>query len=375
MLAVLPDTNALFGALTSRTPNPPWQRLLGLSTAGEIQVVLAEIVQWELANQLREKLETEFRSLRIQTDKMRRLGLEPPPFGEGPDQAQQVVAGTSEELRQQVLWHRGRIASAPSVSAADLVRRSLERRPPFDREDRGLRDTMLWLTALDLVADGTTVVLVSHDKRAFGDGELLHALREEVAAKCGDANRIVLARDCADAFELVCERTSELRRAAEQAFDDTDILAGVMQALAEQSCDEILDDVALRRQGWPEELVGVCVSAVDRFTSAAIESVERVSTGGLRIRVRVGVVAELDARHADDIDYNDLMDLIAEADIVDAGRTLLDPWMLLYLRRPTDLLGDVLLDPAAPDEVRTVLTGVELPRRVLPHRQLQFELL
>lgn len=375
MLAVLPDTNALFGALTNRSPCPAWQRLLGLSAAGEIEVVLAEVVQWELANQLREKLDADLRSLRAQTEKLRRLGLEPPTFGEGEGQAQQVLAATAEQLRQTVLWHRGRIVQAPFVPAADLVRRSLERRPPFDRHDRGLRDTMLWLTALELVTTGATVVLISQDKRAFGDGELLPALREEVAVRCGDADRVLLTRDCPHALKVVRERTGELRKTAERAFDDADVLADVMHTLADEARDEILDDRALRRQGWAPELVGVRVIHIESFTSAAIESVDATPSGSICVRVRVGVIAALDARHDPEIEYNDLMDLIEEAEVDDVGYGLLDPWAQAHLRRPADLLGEVLIDPHAVGTPTSRLTGVELPRRALPHGQLRLELL
>jgi PIN domain-containing protein len=374
VLAVLPDTNALFGMLTSRSPEPAWQRLLGLSTAGEIEVVLAEVVQWELANQLREKLDSELGSLRVQTEKLRGLGLEPPAFGEGPDQVPQLVASASEHLRQAVLWHRGRIAPAPFVAAADLVRRSLERRPPFDRDDRGLRDTMLWLTALDVLATGATVILVSQDKRAFGDGELLGALREEVAASCGDGNRVLLTPDCPHALELVRERTSEVRRAAERAFDDPDVLAGAMHALADEARGEILDDRALSRQGWPAELVGVRVVHVERFTSAAIQSVDRTPDGSMRVGVRVGVVAELDARHDPELEYNDFMELIHDAEVNEIGYGLIDPLVQAHLRRTADLFGEVLLDPRADVGPLSRLTRVELPRRTLPHGQLRLEL-
>ena len=79
-----------------------------------------------------------------------------------------------------------RILGYPSASPEELARRSIEAAPPFKGEDRGLRDTLIWLCVKEFLksTDFTdiTVVLVTKDKAFYDSNERValstHLVRE-----------------------------------------------------------------------------------------------------------------------------------------------------------------------------------------------------
>ena len=74
----------------------------------------------------------------------------------------------------------GRILSYPSVSPEELSRRSIERRRPFTRCDRGMRDTLIWLTVMEYLLgqpknSDQKVLLITENKDFLnGDKDGLH---------------------------------------------------------------------------------------------------------------------------------------------------------------------------------------------------------
>lgn len=69
----------------------------------------------------------------------------------------------------------------PQAPHEYIARRASERRPPFDEAGSGYRDTLVWLSCLELATAGRTVFLVSQDKDFIGrDQALAEALVEEV---------------------------------------------------------------------------------------------------------------------------------------------------------------------------------------------------
>jgi hypothetical protein len=232
-MLVVVDSNLLFGSLAASRPSPEWQSLLELSKEGAIELVLPEVVHWELVNQLREELTRKAERYRKLGDELRRAGLAPSSSGALEGQLSDVVAEVGEGFRQTLLLHRGRIAPMPEVGAAQLVRRSLERQPPFDAEDRGMRDTLIWLTVLELVRVGDDVVLASGDTKAFGDRTLGTALAAEARDAARRSSRVTLARSLQQTLDLVFQRTSAAFTAAKAAIlDDDEVVSTVIAELS-----------------------------------------------------------------------------------------------------------------------------------------------
>lgn len=379
-IVVVPDSNLLFGHLSRGRPDGHWQRLLGLSAGGDIRLVLPEIVQWELVNQLREALKKKLHAHRVATERLRSAGLTPAAFGEGSTQVHEIVADESERLRQEVLWNAGEIRAVPNVDHADLVRRSLERRPPFDSSDKGYRDALLWHTVLDLTRQGSDVILASNDARAFsadkGGAGLHPVLVHEVEAMCGDSDRVRLVRSLGQAIELLCERTDQARADAQRILGDEEVVAEVMKRLVEEADEEIIEERELHAQGWPEDLVGVRVLDIRNLGGLSVESAVRRADETLVVEISLRTLAELDVRSIDGLEYNDAEALIDTGYVSDYGVGLLDGLHQMYLTRDIELLGELILTPDNDMPLCSVeLRAVRIPRREPGCGQLRLEIL
>lgn len=97
---VVVDSNQLFGYLAAPRPAPELQRLLDLSAAGTIELVLPEVVHWELVNQFHEDVAGRAARYRTAEQQLRRVGATPPAFGELDEQVSELVTQAGERLRQ-----------------------------------------------------------------------------------------------------------------------------------------------------------------------------------------------------------------------------------------------------------------------------------
>lgn len=73
----------------------------------------------------------------------------------------------------------GIILPPPRIEVSDLLQRSISRRKPFNRGDKGFRDTLIWLNVIDLVRQYKRVSFVSANTTDYADGESLHSDLEE----------------------------------------------------------------------------------------------------------------------------------------------------------------------------------------------------
>lgn len=146
-------------------------------------LVLEEIV----ANHQRE-VAAALRTIETSSRKLRRLGLEAG-----------LAMATTLDYRQYLTQHFDEILGItllnwPRTPHEFLVRRAVDRRPPFDDRGGGYRDALIWSDVVALAEQGKHVVLVSSDK-AFGtDDGLAEPLQEEIERLPGD---VELVRDFA----------------------------------------------------------------------------------------------------------------------------------------------------------------------------------
>ena len=129
------------------------------------------------------------------------------------DQRQAVLDRFEQRIRQ--LDEEGRILAYPSTSPKELAHRSIKVQPPFLSKDRGMRDTIIWLTAKERVVKGidcgTKVTLVSNDG-GFWDKDKIK-LKEGLTAELMEAgishDSIVVRRTLQEAIAtLVSGRLS-----------------------------------------------------------------------------------------------------------------------------------------------------------------------
>ena len=188
ILLVIPDTNVLFS--DPFLERPSIKTILAAENQTGIRLVIPEVVIDELRNHVEEQLEETVKA----ADKVRRQysrlsGLEPyaVDLRIGKDQRRAVLDRFERRIQQ--LDKEGRILKYPSMSPKELARRSIKNRLPFRDKDRGMRDTLIWLTAKECAIKGASsgmkITLVSEDG-AFWDKDN-STMREGLTAELKDA--------------------------------------------------------------------------------------------------------------------------------------------------------------------------------------------
>ncbi|WP_396910286.1 PIN domain-containing protein [Mycolicibacterium sp.] len=149
-------------------------------------VVPASVFEEVVANHARKVTECDQALRRLNLDRERLgLGVIDPPKP-ALDYRQFLTERFDDQLGVQVLpW--------PSTNHEALVSRAVSRTSPFDDKGGGYRDTLVWVSVLELAKQGKDVALVSAD-RAFAspDGVLADALAAEIEPLQGS---VELVRD------------------------------------------------------------------------------------------------------------------------------------------------------------------------------------
>ncbi len=90
---------------------------------------------------------------------------------------------TPEELAQRykkfiykiVRSNKGLVPSPPEINLNKIIERSIQRKKPFNKGDKGFRDTLLWLNIIDIVKKYNRVSFISQNVNDFGGTNgLLH---------------------------------------------------------------------------------------------------------------------------------------------------------------------------------------------------------
>lgn len=91
--------------------------------------------------------------------------------------------------RFESLWIE--VAPPPNTPHEEIVARAVSRKPPFNESGSGYRDTLTWMTCLELAKEGRDVFFVSQDKDfAGGNLELAPELEAEVARLAGSVTLV-----------------------------------------------------------------------------------------------------------------------------------------------------------------------------------------
>ena len=171
ILLVIPDTNALYS--DPFLEGVQVKTILVAESHTDIRLVIPELVIDELRNHVEERLRATIKD----ADKVRRdyatlSGLDPYSVGIMISSDQRKAVLDRFDRRIQQLVEEGRILSYPTPSPKELAHRSIKVKAPFQGKDRGMRDTLVWLTAKGRAVQGagigSKIALVAEDK-AFWD--------------------------------------------------------------------------------------------------------------------------------------------------------------------------------------------------------------
>ena len=170
-LLIVPDTNVLFTDLFLE--GSLIRTILAAETHTDLRLVVPEVVLDELRGHVEQELKTTAASAaKLRRDVASLMGTDPHSIDLILDAHQTQYVLDRFDQTVQRLDSEDRILSYPTVSLKELAQRSIAVQAPFQEKDRGLRDTLIWLTVkkylVNAKATGTKVTLVTGD-RAFWD--------------------------------------------------------------------------------------------------------------------------------------------------------------------------------------------------------------
>ncbi|MEY8656078.1 PIN domain-containing protein [Brachybacterium paraconglomeratum] len=178
------DTNALYGRKPFTQANS--LLLLALCKAGQVRLVVPEVVLLELSRQWVEEVQDKSDAVRTGVKKLNDALVE----------AGRIVVDLPEPHRSvyygyvEKLFHanRAEVPPPPEVSVRDLLTKEIEVRKPFARSGKGFRDALIWETVREVCDDleepGTPVVFVTNNHEDFCNkkgGSLHPDLRQDLA--------------------------------------------------------------------------------------------------------------------------------------------------------------------------------------------------
>jgi predicted nucleic acid-binding protein len=96
---------------------------------------------------------------------------------------------------------KGRMLPTVDVKIDDLIQRSINRKKPFSKGDSGFRDSLIWLSTLDLINDSTHVSFVTKNTNDFfetNSSEPHPDLLDDAKDKLGEHRKILFHKSLDD---------------------------------------------------------------------------------------------------------------------------------------------------------------------------------
>jgi predicted nucleic acid-binding protein len=259
VLHVVVDTNVLTGDKPFMAS--AYLRALEATRAGQIRLVVPDIVLRETANRWAHSVAENDQAMTRAHRKLLRAGAE---VGDLPDAVNigRLHRLLIEESTAEIEGAGGLVPSLPQVGHEAIVSRALDRLQPFDSKGRnGYRDVLLWENVLELLRAGRQVLLVSNDRAAFSaggkaEGVLAAHLSDEARAAAGRDGAIVLAHDLTATIATFASPDAEALAQFERLAEDEAFLENLDHRLDNELYDYTLDRRSLETLGLPPGLLG-----------------------------------------------------------------------------------------------------------------------
>lgn len=363
VLAIVCDTNVLRAELAGTSG--PWQVLIERLRRREVRLVVPELVWLELQQLVIERLAEAYSHWRRGTDDLRRLGAEPPPWPQADEARRRAALSAVDTIRKIFSAAGGETPGIPDVTHAEMVRRALARRRPFDAGGKdGYRDALLWETVLSLAESGQRVMLVSSDARAFatskGEPDRLHPhLAADVAARAAGGGAVELARSLGHAAELVDADAALARSLVDRLLSGGGLVAEIMQELSEQAEGKVLPGELLRRLGWSSFVVDAEVSTITDLHDFGVVSAARIDAERTAAEVSAGFTVALYLRFRDTPEA--VRALAPEPSLELEGHDFRDDLLQAYLERQIVVRAGIVLDTESEQLLSARLLGLDMP--------------
>ena len=166
---VVVDTSTIFDDLRLRRLN--WMQLLALCANGEIRLVLPHAVVRESVRHWNRQADQAAKDTLANFKKLKGLGLD---VAEWPALGAVDAVEHEQYLKERLTKVGAELYDLPgSATIEDLLQRDLQERKPFAASGKGFRDTLNWMTILEVAAepDVGQIYWVSKDSGDFSDGQ------------------------------------------------------------------------------------------------------------------------------------------------------------------------------------------------------------
>lgn len=358
-LRVVLDTNAVVSR-RYRLDGPHVAIMERAILLGALELVVPQIVVEEIRNKHREEL------LRLQEDvrlRVSKLNLILPSDGQltfDMPKIDMVAEDFTSRFDKRLNELRAVRPGYSDIPHADIVRRDLERRRPFQETGKGYRDALIWETMLRTAAPKTLTVFVTHNSKDFCvDGDHLtlhHHLVDDLKSNGLSADSVTIC-DTIETFvdkhlksrlPTNAEVLNDIRRSLYKLFsfatffrDNKDIILNELnQTVGQSNIFELA--------GVPAE----DAKAVYVEDPAQAEIVEAYELGDERLFLAYDVLAEVTFEFfVFKTDYY-AMDQEADCDILDADWNEHYVWASSRLILPMRI--SLVLELGAPDEIDSV---------------------
>jgi hypothetical protein len=221
---VLIDANALMS--DPMCEGAVWQVLAHAPESWDLRLVISEVALAEAIAGYSRQVEAALDGLTKLTRSWGRLGAKA-----DADRLASEIEGRPAKYREYLLKSLDAVGAevlpAPAVLHMDVVARSVSRRRPCDKNGDGYRDTLVWLTVLELVGTEprSSVIFVTGDSDFMDDEKAgLHADLIEDLQRVGAAERVRLMGVLADiplGLASTADIGSDLRSLRSELRDET----------------------------------------------------------------------------------------------------------------------------------------------------------
>lgn len=272
MMEVIVDTTTLHDHAAEMDSNA-WTAVLAASKRGNISLSVPLVVLREAERQVRAATEDSLRSLSATAKKIRastsRNSLEQF-LSNFRAHADQDAADYLTRARNKIEENGGRILELPNVSHEEVFERAITFTQPFKRDGSGYRDSLIWLSVLDVVKNcpaGTEVLFVSGNTKDFASGDLLAPLLEAEVSEAAQGVKVRLVHKLQDLTPL-------LEQAKHAKSEDRGT-----SAPASQDIEQVEADAAVSRLSEVETAIS------DTIESLLWDEISTASEPGLPIEI------------------------------------------------------------------------------------------
>lgn len=178
VLIIVPDSNILY--FDPFLERPRIRTILAAESQGDLRLAVPAVVLDELRNQVKDKLNKTIANVDKARQNLAELkglfGFNSYQVDLSIDAEQRRAVMERFDHRREQLDAEQRILSYPSASTEELSHRSIQGRRPFKPNDRGLRDTIVWLSVKEYLLQqsaGTSpkILLLSEDEAFWNDSK------------------------------------------------------------------------------------------------------------------------------------------------------------------------------------------------------------